>query len=126
MSTVEADGPVEDEVEFVVLEDGTLIGDEDEVPLANGVGLDPPYRAHAVMRGPNLWVVAARRIRVERFDHPGEEIELTLRGGERLLVVDGAPAFGSIPQLEALARGDAHIRARRIDGSDWEVRVDHL
>jgi len=126
VTTVETDGPVEDEVEFFVLPDGTLVGDEDEVPLADGVGLEPPFRAHAVMRGPNLWVVAARRIRVERVDHPGEVVELTLREGERTLVVDGAPAFGGIPELEALARGDAHIRATRIDGSDWEVSVDPL
>jgi hypothetical protein len=126
VATVEADGPVEDEVEFVVLPDGTLVGDEDEVPLADGIGLEPPFRAHAVLRGPNLWVVAARRIRVEQFEHPGEEIQLTRRGEERTLLVDGERAFGRIPALEALAPGDAHVRARRIDGSDWEVRVDPL
>jgi hypothetical protein len=53
----------------------------------------------------------------------GEEIELTLRDGARTLLIDGQPAFGSIPALE---RPDHVVRARRIDGATWEVRVDPL
>ena len=31
-----------------------------------------------------------------------------------------------MPELEALAQGDAVIRAARLDGELWEVRVDRL
>jgi hypothetical protein len=34
--------------------------------------------------------------------------------------------FGTIPELEALADGDAVIRAARLDGDLWEIRVDPL
>jgi hypothetical protein len=97
-------------------------------PLADAVEteLRPPYRAEAVRRGEDVWAVAARRIQVVRFDHDGEEIELTIRDGERTLAVDGESGFGSIRELEALADGDAAIRARRIDGEDWEVQVNRL
>jgi hypothetical protein len=49
-----------------------------------------------------------------------------LRGGEKTLVVDGSPTFGTAPELEALAQGDAVIRASRVDDALWEVRVDPL
>ena len=46
--------------------------------------------------------------------------------GERTLVVDGMPSFGTLRELEALAEGDAVVRASRLDGDLWEVRVDPL
>ena len=49
-----------------------------------------------------------------------------MRGDERTRVVDGNRAFGTFPELEALASGDAVIRATRLDGTLWEVRVDPL
>jgi hypothetical protein len=124
---VEADGPVEDRVEFVVLPDGSVAsGDPDEAELAAAIALEPPYRAEAVLRDFGLWAVALRRIRVARFAAPGHELELTIRNGERLLRVDGAVVDGTIAALEALAPGDAYVRATRIAGDDWEVRVDRL
>ena len=56
----------------------------------------------------------------------GDEVELALRGEERTLVVDGMREFGTVPELETLATGDAVIRAARLDGNLWEVRVDPL
>jgi hypothetical protein len=63
---------------------------------------------------------------VELPEPGGDEVELVLRGGEKTLTVDGLHAFGTLPELEALAEGDAVIRASRIDGTLWEVRVDAL
>jgi hypothetical protein len=116
---------------FVVLPDGTLViedGPDDLRPLADAVEaeLSPPYRAEAVRRGEDVWAVAARRIQVVTIDHEGDRLELTVRGGERTLLVDGEPGFGSARELEALAPGDAVVRATRIDGQDWEVQVDRL
>ena len=116
---------------FVALPDGTLIvedGPDDVQPLADAVEteLQPPYRAEGVRRGEGIWAVAARRIEVAQLDHDGEELQLTIRNCERTLLVDGEPGFGSVRELEELAEGDAAIRATRIDGQDWEVRVDRL
>jgi hypothetical protein len=86
-----------------------------------------PYRAVAVRRGETRWAVAGRALRVVQLPEPGgDEVELAIRGEERTLVVDGNRAFGTLPELEALAQGDAVIRAARLDESLWEVRVDPL
>jgi hypothetical protein len=118
--------------QFVGLADGSLLleeGDGDLSPLADAVeqALARPYRAHAVRRGDAQWAVAGRSLRVAQLSEPGgDEVELALRGDERTLVIDGARAFGTIPELEALAAGDAVIRAARLDGDLWEIRVDPL
>jgi hypothetical protein len=125
------------EVRFVVLDDGTVIvdGDEDDdlAQLAEAVEaeLKPPYRAHAVRAGEDAWTVAAEAIELVELSREleGEELELTVREGERLLVVDGAPTFGSTEELERLgeARGDDYVvRATRVDGDLWDVRVSPL
>jgi hypothetical protein len=121
---------------FVALADGTLVveeGDGDFAPLAETVEaqLAPPYRAEAVRRHEELWAVAARAIDVVELaeDPSGDEVTLTVRGGERELLVDGARTFGSIPTLERLAEGrfDAYaLRAARLDGDLWEVEVSPL
>lgn len=117
---------------FVALPDGTLVvedGPDDLSSLADAVdqALPPPYRAEGVRRSEGMWAVAARRIRVARVpDQAGEDVEITVRDGARTLVVDGEPEFGSVPALEVLLDGDGVVRARRIDGEDWEVRVDRL
>jgi len=49
-----------------------------------------------------------------------------LNGDEKTLVVDGNRSFGTMPELEQLADGNAVIRAARLDGTLWEVRVDPL
>jgi hypothetical protein len=117
---------------FVGLEDGSLVIEEGEcdlTALANAVEqeLPRPYRATAVRRSETTWAVAAHRLRVVELPEPGgDEIELVLNGEEKTLIVDGNRSFGTMPELEQLADGDAVIRAARLDGSLWEVRVDPL
>src|SRR5918911_1949326 len=137
-AAVEALDLAGEEVEFVVLPDGSLLV-EDEVgelslaPLADALEeqLRPPYRARGVRRRGDVWAVAAKTIEVVelRPDVGGDELEIVSRGGERSLTVDGARSFGSVPQLEELAsrRGaDYVVHASRLDGSLWEVRVTPL
>jgi hypothetical protein len=128
VAAAETPGPKGDRAEFVVLPDGTLLGEPEEVPLADALALEPPYRAEAVRRGSELWAVAARRIEVVELpeDVEGEQVELTVVGGERTLTVDGARIFGSIPELERLRDGDFAVRARRLDEALWEVEAARL
>ena len=117
---------------FVGLEDGSLIveeGDGDLTALAEAIEQEvkAPYRATAVRRGKTQWAVAGHALRVIELPEPGgDEIELALRGEEHTLVVDGTRVFGTLPALERLAQGDSVIRAARLDGSLWEVRVDRI
>jgi hypothetical protein len=130
-AVVTADAPdVEgDAARFVALGDGTLLveeGDGELAPLADAIEQEVkrPYRAVAVRRGATQWGVAGTALRVVELPEPGgDDVELAVRGEERTLVVDGNREFGTIPQLEALADGDAVIRASRLDGNLWEVRV---
>jgi hypothetical protein len=114
--------------------DGSLIVEPDEerdlAPLADAVTLAPPFRAEAVRQRETTWAVAARKIEVvELPDAPGEEIVLSSTNGERTLIVDGAPGFGSVPDLERLA-GSRHenyaVHAERLDGDLWQVSVSPL
>jgi hypothetical protein len=117
---------------FVGLEDGSLVieeGEGDLSALAEAIeqAVRAPYRAIAIRRGETQWAVAAHGIRVIELPEPGgDEIELVVRGDERTLVVDGNRSFGTLPELEQLAEGDSVIRAARLDGTLWEVRVDPL
>jgi len=117
---------------FVGLEDGSLLveeGDGDLTPLADAIEQEiaRPYRANALRRGETQWAIAAHRLRVVELPEPGgDEVELVVRGEEKTLVVDGNRSFGTMPELEQLAEGDAVIRAARLDGALWEVRVDPL
>jgi hypothetical protein len=117
---------------FVGLEDGSLLveeGDGDLTPLANAIEqeISRPYRANAVRRGETQWAIAAHKLRVVELPEPGgDEVELVLRGEDKTLVVDGNRSFGTMPELEELADGDAVIRAARLEGKLWEVRVDPL
>ena len=117
---------------FVALEDGSLLleeGDGDLTQLADAIEqeVSRPYRAIAVRRGETQWAVAAHRLQVIELPEPGgDEVELAVRGDERTLVIDGNRAFGTLPELEALATGDAVVRGARLDGNVWEVRVDPL
>ena len=121
-----------DSARFVGLEDGALLleeGEGDLTPLADAIeqGIDRPYRATAVRRGDTQWAVAAHGLRVIELSEPGgDEVELAIRGEERTLLIDGNRAFGTLPELEALADGEAVIRAARLDQNLWEVRVDPL
>jgi hypothetical protein len=127
--TAEAPGLEGERASFVALSRDVLLieeGPEDVEPLATAIEgrLAPPYRAEAVRRDGDLWAVAARAIEI--VDLPGvagTEIELATHGTDRMLVVDGEPAFGSIPALE---RPEQVARARRLDGETWEVVVHKL
>jgi hypothetical protein len=132
VATTEAPDAAGDSARFVGLEDGSLVieeGDGDLTALADAIEheIARPYRATAVRRGETTWAVAAHRLRVIELPEPGgDEIELVLNGEEKTLVVDGNRSFGTMPELEQLADGNAVIRAARLDGMVWEVRVDPL
>jgi hypothetical protein len=117
---------------FVGLQDGSLLieeGEGDLSALAEAIEqhVKAPYRAIGTRRGSTQWAVAAHGIRVVELPEPGgDEVELAIRGDERTLVIDGNRAFGTLPELEQLADGDSVIRATRLDGNLWEVRVDPL
>jgi hypothetical protein len=117
---------------FVGLQDGSLLieeGDGDLTVLAEAIEreVEAPYRATAIRRGKTQWAVAAHGLRVVELPEPGgDEIELVIKGEEQTLVVDGNRTFGTFPELERLSEGDSVIRAVRLDGALWEVRVDSL
>lgn len=136
VATADAPALAGDSVAFVALPDGTLVVDEEVedgalAPLAEALerSLRPPYRAEAVRRG-ERWAVAGRSIGVAELPPSvqGEALELTVHEGRRELRIDGEPTFGSIPALQWLA-GDREsyvVRAERVDGNLWEVRVSPL
>ncbi|HEV2592318.1 MAG TPA: hypothetical protein VGU02_10545 [Gaiellaceae bacterium] len=126
-----------DEVRFVVLQDGTVLCEEDELDgalaaLAEAMGqrISAPFRAEAVRRGPAQWAVAASRIALVRVPGlRGDEAELVSSREGRVLKVDGTPRFGSAPALEHV--GDAEgpeyvVRARRLEDDLWEVEASPL
>jgi hypothetical protein len=125
------------EVTFVVLEDGSVILD-DELPepaiepLAEVLDdvVKAPYRVEAVRRHGDVWAAAARRIEVLEIEGvEGEELMLTMQEGTKTLTVDGRPEFGTVPELERLAseRYDSYVvEAKRLDGDLFEVRVSPL
>ncbi len=126
-----------DAVHFVALVEGTLVVEERVAPgaldpLVAAIEQDvrPPYRAEAVRQGP-VWAVAANAIEVVEVPEgvAGDRIELSQSAGERSLVVDGEPSLWPLPTLEAHAserHSDYVVRADRIDGDLWEVRVTPL
>ena len=132
VATTDAPDAQGDSARFVGLEDGSLLieeGEGDLTVLADAIEQEVarPYRATAVRRGETTWAIAAHRLRVVELPEPGgDDVELVLKGDEKTLVVDGNRSFGTMPELEQLADGDAVIRAARLDGSLWEVRVDPL
>lgn len=133
--TVEAEGVEGDRAKFVALPDDTLLVEEGEDVDGLAEALDgvvrPPYRAEAVRRSEVQWAIGVRRIEiVELEDDPeGETVTLTCRDGERTLLVDGAPVFGSIPALERLGTSRAEsyvVQGQRLAEGLWEVRVTPL
>jgi hypothetical protein len=134
--TAEAPGLEGDELDFLALDGGDVFVEQalprgDVSPLADAVEarLAPPYRARAVRQEDDLWAVSARRIRLERFRAPGNQIDLTVREDERTLRVDGRDVSGDVPELETLGADTAasfHARASRVDDDLWEVEVGPL
>jgi hypothetical protein len=136
-ATVAAPELAGDELAFDVLPDRTVLvetqdGDGSLTALVDTIEreLAPPYRARAVRQSEELWAVAARGIEVVRLpDRGGDALELTVRGDERRLIVDGMQEFGGVPELEELGESrhpDFVVRAERLDDDWWEVRVDPL
>jgi hypothetical protein len=135
--SVEVEGVEGERARFVALPDNTLVIEEGEdvEPLAAAIEAaakpSPPYRAEASRRDESQWAVGIREIGVVELpeDPGGSELVLTVHDGERTLLVDGAPTFGSVPALERLgqARGESYvIEAQRLSGSLWEVRATPL
>ena len=127
--TVEAPELEGERARFVALEDRGLVVEEGAgrlEPLAAAVDdeLARPYRAEAVRREHGLWAVAANAIEVVELPGiAGEEIELVSHGSDRTLAIDGERSLGTIAALE---RPEHVVRARRIDGTVWEIEVDAL
>ena len=132
----QAPGLIGNEVHFAALPNGDLVVDEDEpentlAPLAEAIEqtLQPPYRAEAIRRDGESWGVAARRIEVAVFEAPGEALEVIANDDGRTLVVDGERAFGAVPELVRLGerQGITYVvRARRLEGTFWEVEAHPL
>ena len=133
VASAEAPGLPGDEVEFVVLPDGSLVVDEDVpdgtlAPLADALSLSAPYHAFGLRQDADVWSVAAKRVQVvEVPEHvEGDEIQLVVTDETRTLVVDDMPSSASIPSLEAFAAeqfGSFVLRASRLDDLLWEVTV---
>jgi hypothetical protein len=135
--TVNAPGLTGDTIEFTTLEDGDVLieeeqGDGDVSALADAVEkeLAPPYRVRAARQSGDLWAVLAHRIDVQRFTFPrAEMLELSRKDSWQELRVDGEPSMGRAPELERLgerAGPDFFVKAERLDGDLWEVRVTAL
>ena len=135
MASAEAPDLHGDKLEYVALEDGTLIVDEDFpedalTPLADALEgqIRAPYHGYALRQEGDVWSVAAKRVQIVEIpeDVPGDEVEMTLHDGSQTVVVDGADSSAGIPSLEAFASqqfGSFVLHASRLDDTLWEVTV---
>ncbi|HWG55111.1 MAG TPA: hypothetical protein VNT58_01170 [Gaiellaceae bacterium] len=96
---VEAAGVDGDELDLVALSDGRVLPPEAHA-LAVAIGRPRPFRARAVRRERDLWVVGVRPIVVEERLEPGDELERV--------------------------EGEVVVRGRRLVGSLWEVERARL
>lgn len=134
MSTLVLRGLTGDEARFVALDADRLVveaGDAEPSGFVGAVTLAPPFRAHAVRRDGDLWVVGARRIETVRLavDPGGDAVELVWDGTERTVRIDGEPTLAGVPELERLgaSRYRAYVvTATRLEGRDWELAVAPL
>jgi hypothetical protein len=136
--TVTAPNLAGDRIEFTTLPNGDVIvseesGDADLSPLADAIEnrVTPPYRAVAQRQDGDMWAVGAKRIEVAQIPFPdGDKLELSKRGEDRELRVDGDSSDAPVPpELERLGERvgpDFLVEAERIDGDSWEVRVTAL
>jgi hypothetical protein len=132
----EAPGIEGDEVEFVALEDGSLVVDTEEgdvslEPLADAVEVEVvrPYRAKGVRHDRGWWAVGARRTTICKLRGvDGDTLELAVYEGNR--TVSAVAADTDLSALDALAsaRGlkDYAVEAERLDGDLWEVQLNPL
>jgi hypothetical protein len=135
VTTVAAAGMPGDEVIFVALADGRLIGEigagVDLEPLAEALtgSLVPPFRASAI-RHDDVWAVGASAIDVVQLDPDpdGNDLELTWDGETLSLAADGIPV--GVERAEALERvaaerqaGPYAARATRLVDSLFELTV---
>lgn len=136
-SMVTAPGLPGERIEFTTLPDGDVIvseedGEGDVSPLADAVEeyVSPPYRAVASRQRDDLWGVGAKRIEVAKISFPdADSLELSRKDSWEETRVDGEQSDASIPELERLgerAGADFYVKAERIDGDFWEVRVSAL
>jgi hypothetical protein len=135
--TATAPGLAGARLSFTTLPDGDVLideeqGDADVSALADAVEteLAPPYRALAARQDGDLWAVLANRIEVQRLAFPrADTLELSRKDSWQELRVDGEPSMGRAAELERLgerAGPDFFVRAERLDGDFWEVRVSAL
>jgi hypothetical protein len=128
----EAPGTAGEELEFVALSDGRLLGEGDSTPFAAALAgaIEPPYRAVAVRRH-DLWAVGARRIDVLELeqDTTGDEFELVRSADGESTRIDGIPSSTHLPELEALGRARSAtfvVRAHRLVDALMEIEVESL
>lgn len=126
------------ELDFVVLEDGTLIVDQDLPdetlsPLADALdgSLEAPYHAYAHRREGDVWVAAAILVDVAEVPEAidADSVEIVVRDGEHMTAVGGDLTNRRIESLEAVAAEDFEsyfLEATRIDERLWEVTVNAL
>ncbi len=122
-----------DSVTFVALEDGTLVVSEDVpdgslAPVADELEemVAPPYRAAAARGDGDVWTAVAERVRIVALGGVGaDEVELSVVGGERTLMIGGETDDRAVPALDELAatEGDVAIRAERVDGDLFAADV---
>jgi hypothetical protein len=135
--TVAAAGLPGQRVGFTALPGGDLLVEEEEgagdlTPLADALEqhVPPPYRAVAARQEGDLWAVGAKRIEVARIRFAGgDALELSRKDSWEELRVDGEPSDAHVPELRQLgerAGADFYVKAERLDGELWEVRVNPL
>ena len=135
--TAVAPGIRDDPVVFVALPDGELlveVGDDpgDLTALAEAVERERPlpYRAQAVRREGDGFAIGVVGIEVAELPEvEGDSVTLTVNEGVRELEVDGRRGPGRAEALERLgerAGGSYVVRAERLEGDLFEVRVDRL
>lgn len=138
VASAEAPGVPGEELEFVVLEDGTLVVDEDTPegvlsPLADAleITIEPPYHAYARRREQDVWAVAAFVVDVVEVPEEltGDTVSISVQDGLREALVGGQPYGYRIQSLEQFAEADFEayvLEGTRIDGELWEVTVSPL
>jgi hypothetical protein len=114
-----------DGVAFVVLDDGTVVVEDDVldgalIPIADAIEerIQPPYRAAAIRHEGAVWSAVAEKVAVVEL--PGieeDELELTVVDGERTLTIGGERTIRPLHALDALVEqhGDVVVHAERVD-----------